>query len=145
MAYYSQTDEDDKVQVGVEYDEIFRARGRPLPRALEVETSTAYRRRLAETVQKDLAPNCKDFDIRQSTGSAFNALEKQIRADAQREALRPTDIAEGTLKEVTRFDQSGRPFYEFFGSPKSWMRNFEPDDKRYLKSILDTRSGWQRV
>jgi hypothetical protein len=132
MAWHDPTEQDAKVNVGAEYDPIFRARERPLPMPLEIESPTAYRRRLAETVQKELAPNCRDFDIRQSTGTAFDVLERQIRADALREALHPTNVPDGELRQVTRRDAAGRPYYEFYGSPRAWLDQFAAPIKRLV-------------
>jgi hypothetical protein len=143
-SYYSgHVDEDAINATQLDYDPLFRMhRPTGAPPPLERESETAYRRRLAEGLQQH-APNCKDFNIRHSTGSAFDVLEKQIKADAQREAITPT-VPAGELKQVTRYDQAGRPYLEFFGSPKAWMSAFEPDDKKYVKSIHDTRN-WQKI
>jgi hypothetical protein len=106
MSVFDRTDHDEKIKVATEYQPIYSAHGRPLPMPLEIESKEAYRRRLAETTQ-ELAPNCRDFNIRHSTGTAFDVLEKQVRADAMREAYHPTNVPEGTLKEVKRYDQEG--------------------------------------
>lgn len=111
------------------YHEEFQLHGRSAPPPLENEPTSEYRRRLAERLQ-ECAPNCKNFNLRQSTGTAFEALEHQIRADAQREAHNPTDIPEGTLKEVVRYDQAGRPSYYFFGRPSAWMNQFSYPPKK---------------
>ena len=103
------------------YFRMFRPTGAPPP--MERESDTAYRRRLAEALQQH-APNCKDFNIRHSTGSAFDVLEKQIKADAQREASHPTQIPDGELRERVSYDQAGRPSYSYFGSPRAWMDQF---------------------
>ena len=105
---------------------MHRPTGAPPP--LERESEAAYRRRLAETLQQH-APNCKDFNIRQSTGTAFDVLERQIKADAQKEALHPTQIPEGTLKETVSYDQAGRPTYSYWGSPRVWMDHFAAPKK----------------
>jgi hypothetical protein len=136
-------DEDALNATQADYDPLFRMhRPTGAPPPMERESETAYRRRLAEALQQH-APNCKDFNIRHSTGSAFDVLERQIKSDAQREALHPTQIPDGTLRQVTRYDQSGRPFYEFMGSPRVWMDNFAPP-KRMVVSIMDNRS-FQKV
>jgi hypothetical protein len=69
---------------------------------------------------------------------------KQIYNAAQQEAHRPTQIPDGELRQITRRDASGRVSYEFFGSPSAWMNDFAAP-KQFVKSILDTRSGWQKV
>jgi hypothetical protein len=68
-------------------------------------------------------------------------VAQQFLASAAQEAVRPTKVPEGELKQVTRYDQAGRPYYEFFGNPSSWLKDFAGDKKR-LTSIKDTRK-WQ--
>ena len=135
MAGYSGiVDEDALNLIQADYDPRFRMhRPTGAPPPMERESETAYRRRLAEALQQH-APNCKDFDIRHSTGSAFDVLENQIKSDAQKEALHPTQIPEGTLKERVTYDQAGRPSYSYFGSPRVWMDTFAPP-KRMVVGI----------
>jgi hypothetical protein len=111
---------------------MFRPTGAPPP--LERENETAYRRGLAEAPQQH-APKCQDFNVRHSTGTAFDVLEKQIKADVQREAAHPTQIPEGTLKERVSYDQAGRPTYTYFGSPKAWLANFTHPRKKLIGII----------
>ena len=140
MAGYSGiVDEDALNLIQADYDPRFRMhRPTGAPPPMERESETAYRRRLAEALQQH-APNCKDFNIRHSTGSAFDVLEKQIKTDAQKEADHPTQIPDGTLKERVTYDQAGRPSYSYFGSPRVWMDTFAPP-KKQLVSIMDNRS-----
>jgi hypothetical protein len=70
-------------------------------------------------------------------------LEKQIYDDARQEARRPTTVPDGELRQVTRYDASGRPYYDFFGSPRAWRDNFAAPKKRLI-GILDNRN-WQKV
>src|SRR5580692_8816899 len=112
-SYYNTIDEDAINAIQAEYDPLFRLhRPTGAPPPMERENNTAYRRRLAETLQQH-APHCKDFNIRHSTGSAFDVLEKQIKADAGMEARYPTMIPEGSLKEVVTYDGAGRPSYTY--------------------------------
>jgi hypothetical protein len=128
-AYSGFVDEDAINATQAEYEPRYRMhRPTGAPPPMERESETAYRRRLAEGLQQH-APNCKDFNIRHSTGSAFDVLEKQIKADAEREAERPTQIPEGTLKERVTYDQSGRPSYTYYGSPRVWMDTFATPKK----------------
>ena len=140
MAGYSGiVDEDALNLIQADYDPRFRMhRPTGAPPPMERESETAYRSRLAEALQQH-APNCKDFNIRHSTGSAFDVLEKQIKTDAQKEADHPTQIPDGTLKERVTYDQAGRPSYSYFGSPRVWMDTFAPP-KKQLVSIMDNRS-----
>ena len=138
VGYSGIVDEDALNATQAAYDPLFRLhRPTGAPPPMERESETAYRRRLAEALQQH-APGCKDFNIRHSTGSAFDVLERQIKADAQREADHPTQIPEGTLKERVTYDQAGRPSYSYFGSPRVWMDTFAPP-KKQLVSIIDNR------
>jgi hypothetical protein len=76
-------------------------------------------------------------------GSALDHYEQRYFDSAAAEAARPTNIPRGTLKQVTKYDATGRPFYEFYGSPSAWMNDFS-GDKKYLKNIMDNRS-FQKV
>lgn len=135
-------DEDAIRKTQEDYDEVFKLHNRSAPRPLEGENETAYRRRMAERLQ-ECAPNCKDFNIRHSTGTAFDTLEKQIKADAAREAQCPTNIPEGELRQVTHYDAAGRPSYTYHGSPSAWMKDFMPDTIKKLKGIIYNRQ-WIR-
>jgi hypothetical protein len=133
-AYSGFVDEEAVNAIQAEYDPRYRMhRPTGAPPPMERESETAYRRRLAEGLQQH-APNCKDFNIRHSTGSAFDVLEKQIKADAEREAEHPTQIPEGTLKERVTYDQAGRPSYSYYGSPRVWMDTFATP-KKFLVGI----------
>jgi hypothetical protein len=124
-AYSGIIDENALNATQADYDRLFRMhRPTGAPPPLERESETAYRRRLAEALQQH-APNCKDFNIRHSTGTAFDVLERQIKSDAQREAQHPTQIPEGTLKEVVSYD----PYY---GSPRVWMDTFATPKKQLV-------------
>jgi hypothetical protein len=128
-AYSGIIDENALNATQADYDPLFRMhRPTGAPPPMERESETAYRRRLAEALQQH-APNCKDFNVRHSTGTAFDVLERQIKADAQKEALHPTQIPDGELKEVVNYDQAGRPSYTYFGSPRAWMDNFATPKK----------------
>ena len=52
-------------------------------------------------------------------------------------------IPDGELREIKKFDQAGRPYSEYFGSPSAWMKDFS-GEKKFVKSILDNRS-FQKV
>ena len=65
----------------------------------------------------------------------LNYIEKQVQEAARREAQNPTNIPDGELMEVMKFDTSGRPFYEFRGSPSVWMEQFSSGTKRRLVGI----------
>jgi hypothetical protein len=110
---------------------------RQAPPPLQGEQLDQYERRLTYEVQK-VAPNFKDMNLNDAKGDAFKLLKRQVYADAQQEARRPTDIPEGTLREVVSYDQAGRPSYTYFGRPSSWMNAFAHDKMR-VRGIMDNR------
>ena len=65
----------------------------------------------------------------------FKYVEQQIFKAAEQEALHPTNIPEGELREVKKLDQSGRPIIEFHGRPGVWMSNFMPPTVKRVKNI----------
>jgi hypothetical protein len=140
---YNQIDEDAIRATQADYDPYFRLhRPTGAPPPLEREPNSAYRRRLAEGLQQH-APHCQDFNVRHSTGTAFDTLEKQIKADAQREAVMPSVVPEGTLKEVVSYDAAGRPSRTFWGSPKVWMDEFASPKKRLVGIRTETERGYR--
>jgi hypothetical protein len=143
VGYYSgPTSEDDNYAIQADLDPYFRLhRPSGAPPPLEREPTTAYRRRLIETLQQH-APNFKDINVRHSTGSAFDYLEKEIKADVQREAARPTMIPEGTLKQVTSYDAAGRPSYSYFGKVSAWLDQFSSPKKRLIGIKTSTDRGY---
>jgi hypothetical protein len=105
------------------------------PRPFTDEGPDLYRRRALPLVQ-NWAPNYKGVKIDDARGTAFDLLEKQIFDDARQEAIRPTNIPDGELREVRRYDETGRPFYEFHGKPSSWMAQFTNGTRKRLVGIF---------
>jgi hypothetical protein len=104
---------------------------RQAPPPLQGEQLDQYERRLTYEVQKQ-SPRFKDYALYDTKGDAFKIIKDQIYADAAAEARHPTMIPEGELREVVRHDNSGRPFLEFFGSPKAWLKDFTTDKKKLV-------------
>ena len=130
------------LQAQAEADELLRLRNRSAPRILEGEPLKQYEKRLTDLV-KEGAPNYKDVNIYESSGSAYELIKKQIFDDARKEAKHPTMIPEGQLREVRKLDQSGRPFYEFHGKAGAWMQDFTTGTKKRLVGIrTQTEKGY---
>ena len=115
-------------------DEVLRQHNQFAPRYMEGETVTSYQKRLAGRVQQH-APSMKDINLRESVGTAFSLIEKQIYDEARREAQRPTNIPDGELRQVTKYDATGRPFYEFYGRASTWMDDFSNGTKKRVVGI----------
>jgi hypothetical protein len=98
-------------------DEILRLKNQTAPRWLDGENLETYERRLASRIQP-YSPNAKDVNLNRATGSAFQVLRNQIYEDAIKEASHPTQFtSKDELREITKYDQSGRPYKEFFRPP----------------------------
>jgi hypothetical protein len=101
---------------------------------MDGESIDAYRRRLASKVQ-EIAPSMKNINVQDARGSAFDLIERQIYAEARREAERPSNIPAGEMREMRKFDDTGRPFIEWHGHPSNWMDQFSNGAKRRLVGI----------
>jgi hypothetical protein len=102
-----------------------------------------YKKRLMDKAAPFVAADLQEVKTDHLYGSALDHYEKRYLESAAAEAARPTNVPEGTLKEVTKYDQSGRPFSEFFGSPRAWLDHFAPP-KMQVVSIMDNRN-WHKV
>jgi hypothetical protein len=120
-------------------DKVFRPRGTRAPEFLDKEPIDHYRKRLMTKAAPFVAADLQEVKTDHLYGSALDHYEQRYFESAAAEAARPTNIPDGTLKQVTKYDQAGRPYYEYFGSPSTWMNDFS-GDKKYLKSIMDNRS-----
>jgi hypothetical protein len=119
-------------------DKVFRPRGTRAPEFLDKEPIDHYKKRLMTKAAPFVASDLQEVKVDHLYGSALNHYEQRYLESAAAEAARPTNVPEGSLKQVTKYDQSGRPYYEFFGSPSAWMNDFS-GEKRYLKRIRDDR------
>lgn len=109
------------------------------PEFLDREPIDRYRKRLMTKAAPFVAADLQEVKTEHLYGSALDHYEKRYFESAAAEAARPTNVPDGTLKQVTKYDQGGRPYYEFYGSCRSWMDNFS-GDKKYVASIRDDRS-----
>jgi hypothetical protein len=114
------------------YEEVlspFVPSGAPSP--FTDEGPQQYRERALPILQ-NYAPNYKDVKLDDARGTAFDLLERQIFDDARREARHPTNIPDGELRQVISHDETGRPSYSFYGSPRAWMNNFAAPRKQLV-------------
>jgi hypothetical protein len=130
----SYSDESELVKIYENADDLFRPYNRSPPRYMENETTISYRKRLATGLQQH-TPGLKNINVRDTRGSAFDLIEKQIHDEARREADRPSNIPDGELREMRKFDATGRPFYEFHGHPRCWMDDFSHGTKKRVVGI----------
>jgi hypothetical protein len=128
------SDETELVKIYESADDIFKSHRQSPPRYMEGETSDSYRKRIATRLQQH-TPGLKDINLRDTRGSAFDLVEKQIYAEARREAERPSNVPDGELREMRKFDETGRPFYEFHGRCGTWMDQFSNGCKKRVVGI----------
>jgi hypothetical protein len=120
-------------------DGVFRPRNARAPEFLDKEPIDHYRKRLMTKAAPFVAADLQEVKTDHLYGSALDHYEQRYFESAAAETARPTNVPNGTLKQVTKYDATGRPFYEFYGSASAWMNDFG-GDKKYVKSIMDTRS-----
>lgn len=125
------------------HEKIFRPRGTVAPAYLDKEPLDHYRKRLMTKAAPFVAADLQEVKTDHLYGSALDHYEQRYFKSAAAEAVRPTNVPDGELRKVTKYDQSGRPFYEFYGSPSAWMNDFAGDKKR-LVGIRDNRQ-WQKI
>jgi hypothetical protein len=136
------TDEAELARIHEKVDPLFKPFNRSAPRFMENETPVSYRKRLATNLQQH-APSMMDINLRDTRGAAFDLIEKQIYDEARQEAVRPSNIPKGEMRELRKYDATGRPFIEFHGSPSAWMSDFSNGAKRRLMGIrTETQTGY---
>jgi hypothetical protein len=142
MANPAYVDKEAQIQATrAKHDEALQPFNRNAPRPFPEETHEEYRR-LALPILQNYAPGMQEVKVHDMRGSAFDMIEKQSFEAARREARSLTNIPEGELREVKRLDQSGRPFYEFYGSPKIWMSTFSSGRKQVVGIKTQTDQGY---
>jgi hypothetical protein len=129
----------DKYEIHDKWNEkVFRPRGTHAPELLDKEPLDHYRKRLMMKAAPFVAADLQEVKTDHLYGSALDHYEQKYFESAAAEAARPTNIPEGELRQVTKYDQAGRPFYEYYGSPRTWLDNFSAP-KKLLVGITDNR------
>lgn len=142
MAYESPTEREQRLwDAKAKLDAALQPFNQAAPRSFTDENAELYRRRTLPLVQLR-APGFENIKVDEARGSAFDLIEKQIYEAAHKEALRPTQIADGELKQVTSYDVTGRPSFSFFGSPSAWMKQFTGERRRLAGIRTATAHGF---
>jgi hypothetical protein len=141
MAWHSQTERETlNDQTRRKWDEaVFGPSGRPTPRYLDTDNNDHFRKRLMDAARPLVSADLQNVKIDDLYGSALDHFEQQYLKSARAEAQRPSNVPEGELRQVTKYDVTGRPYYEFFGSSKAWMNDFNGGYIKKVKSIMDNR------
>jgi len=113
----------------VRADSVYAAHGATASRPVQGETLQAYRRRLAQGLQKH-SPAWKGIDLSTLPPPALEIATAAIYADAAQAARNPVDVPEGTLREVVSIDSTGRRITSFVGEPRAWMDQFGASRRR---------------
>lgn len=111
------------------HEKVFRPRNASAPAFLDGENTDRYRRRMMNRAAPFVAADLQSVKIDDLYGSALDHYEQRYLESAAAEAARPTNIPDGELREVKKLDQSGRQFYEYYGSPSAWMSDFATPKK----------------
>jgi len=139
----SHQDEQRKINTGEQWDQaVFRPHNMPTPRYLDGENMDQYRKRLMNKARHIVSADLQNVKTDDIFGSALDHYEKRFLESAAAETVRPTNVPEGQLKQVTRHDASGRPSYEFFGSPRVWMDAFAAPKRRLIGIRTETQRGY---
>lgn len=127
----SETYEREFRTVQARVDSVAAQFGDSAPAPLMAETLPQYRRRLVEPY-KQHSPAWSRADLSRCPDEVLDVAEKQILADARREALAPTKVPAGTLVERQTRDQAGRLITKFYGDPGAWMDQFKMPGRRLV-------------
>ena len=142
MAYIPEIQKEQEIQdTRSKYDEALQPFNRSAPRPFTEERSDEYRRRVLPILQ-NYAPGMQDVKVNDAHGTAFDLIEKQTFEAAARESRYPTQVPEGKLKEIQRYDQAGRVSYEFYGKPSVWMSQFSSGKKLVVGVRTQTERGY---
>jgi hypothetical protein len=102
----------------------------PTPSCFDHESFEGLQKRLINKVRAYVSEDLQKIRTDDIFGSGLEHVAQQFLASAAQEAVRPSKVPDGELRQVTRYDATGRPFYEFFGSPSSWLKDFAGDKKK---------------
>jgi hypothetical protein len=126
------------------HEKVFRPNRTVAPAYLDKEPIDHYRKRLMNKATPFVAKELQQVKTEHLYGSALDHYEQKYLESAAAEVGHPTNIQEGTLKQVTKYDQAGRPFYEFYGSPRAWLDDFSAP-KKQLVGIYAPGLNFQKV
>jgi hypothetical protein len=127
-----------------QWDPTLKALNLPTPALIEGEPIHNQRKRIMNMVRPFVSDDLQNVKPDHVFESALDDYERRFQESAAREAVRPSRVPEGQLKQVTRHDPSGRPFYEFWGSPRAWLSDFSTGTRRRLVGIRTvTETGYR--
>jgi hypothetical protein len=130
---YKDSDEETKVNKIDDWAQtVFKPHRIPTPAYIEGEKFEQLQRRMMNKARPLVSDELQQIKTDEVFGTALNHLEKQFMESARAEAIRPTRVPKGTLKEVVTYDASGRPSYSYFGKCSTWLSDFTYPKKKLL-------------
>ena len=120
----SNEDRETLAKVQARADSIMQMFGDSVAPPMYGESPIAYRKRLVAKIQKH-SPSLKDVRMDSLNGPAFDHIENQIYADAQKAALHPASPVAGRLIPLVRRDAAGREITEYTGDMDGWLNHFK--------------------
>jgi len=113
----------------VRADGVYAAHGGAASRPVQGETLVAYRRRMAQGMQRHSSA-WQSIDLATLPSPALELAAQAIYADAAIAARNPLDVPEGMLREIVTQDSTGRRITNFVGEPSAWMSQFMANRRR---------------
>ncbi|MFM0503955.1 NUDIX hydrolase [Paraburkholderia caffeinilytica] len=132
----SVTDRDALSSAQARWDSVAQMFGEQASAPLHGESPRAYMVRLASKYQKH-SPKFKAIRLDSLDIDSFDAIEEQIRMDAQTYARSPAVSPTGRLIPIVRRDEAGRQITEYSGDMNAWLGFFKHEGQGVR--ILDPR------
>jgi hypothetical protein len=142
MAWQDSNDYQRKYDNIEQWSRVCAPLGIPTPAFTEGESFDHQRKRIIEKVRPFVSDELQPVKTDHVFETGLNDLERRFMDSAAREAARPTKVPDGELKQVTRYDQAGRPYYEFFGKCSTWLSDFTSPKKRLVGIRTHTERGY---
>jgi hypothetical protein len=108
--YSSPAEEQEFRDIQARAAHVFALNRKIVPDATD-ETALDYRRRLAESLKSN--SSMRSHDLSREPKEVFTLSEAKIYADAQRNYLKPLDLAPGEIREIKYRDRANRTVTEF--------------------------------
>jgi hypothetical protein len=117
------------------WNPILKAHKIPTPALIDGERLTWQRKRIMDKVRHVVSDELQKIPTDDMFDATLDDCERRFMQSAAQEAVRPSKVPEGSLKEVVSYDASGRVSYSYFGSPKAWLADFSHPRKKLLSII----------
>jgi hypothetical protein len=145
MAWSSQTEREtaNEAERREWNDGVFGPSNRPTPRYLDTDAPDHYVKRLMDAARPLVSADLQKVETKDLYGSALKHYRQQYFDSARSEAINPTNIPAGELRQVTHRDEAGRPYYTFHGKASTWMKDFAHDKKKLIGIRTANEQGYR--